>query len=239
MAVSPPLRGNDLIERLPGPERRRLLGLCRAVDLLPGSILCDVDQTMSHAYFPSSGSISLVSVLGPRTLLEVGLIGREGMLGSTLALGVPAAQLRAIVQDGGRAQRLSATALRRALPDSPVLLRTLHRYEYVLLKQLLLAAACIHFHEIGPRLARCLLMTHDRVLGDHFHLTHSLLAATLGVRRSGVTIAAGVLQADRLIRYTRGDISVLDRVGLEDAACDCYSAMSRVYRHGFGTGNPA
>ena len=227
---------NDLIEVLPPRERNRLLGLCQPVDLVLGRVLCDADQRMTHAYFPLSGLISLVTVLGERAPLEVGLIGQEGMLGATLALGVAAAPTRGVVQGEGRALRLSAAALRRALPESPMLLRILHRYEYVLLKQLLLNAACTHFHGIGPRLARWLLMTHDRVPGDHFHLTHSFLANMLGVRRSGVTIAAGALQAEKLIHYTRGDISILNRPGLENAACECYAAMATAYRNGFGTG---
>lgn len=225
---------NDLIERLPGRERRGILALCQPVDLQLNSILCDADQRMRHAYFPLSGFISLVTVLGARAPLEVGLIGREGMLGATLALDVPLAPTRGLVQGEGQALRLSAAALRRVLPESPVLVRVLHRYGYVLLKQLLQNAACTHFHGIGPRLARWLLMTHDRVPGDQLHLTHSFLAEMLGVRRSGITVAAGILQARRLIDYTRGDITILNRPGLENAACECYAAMAIAYRDGLG-----
>jgi CRP-like cAMP-binding protein len=228
-------QANNLIEVLPSRERNRLLALCLPVDLPLGSILCDADQPMTHAYFPLSGLISLVTVLGGRAPLEVGQIGREGMLGATLALGVLGAPTRGVVQGEGHALRLSAAALRRVLAESPMLLRTLYHYEYVLLKQLLQNAACTHFHEIRPRLARWLLMTHDRVQGDHFHLTHSLLANVLGVRRSGVTIAAGALQADRLIHYTRGNISILNRPGLENAACECYAALAMAHRNGFSS----
>ncbi len=225
---------NELIERLPAAERHRLLGLCERVDLALGSILCEADCRMTHAYFPVSGFISLVTVMGQKAPLEVGLIGYEGMLGATLGLDVPLAPTRGIVQGGGSAWRLPAAALRRALPESPRLLRILHRYEYVLVRQLVQNGACTHFHGIAPRLARWLLMTHDRARADQFHLTHSFLANMLGVRRSGVTIAAGALQAARLIRYTRGDIRILDRPGLENVACECYAAMTSAYRNGLG-----
>lgn len=228
---------NHLIEALPARERNRLLGLCQPVDLELDSILCDADRRMAHAYFPLSGFISLLTVLGERAPLEVGLIGWEGMLGATLALGVSVAPMRGLVQGEGRALRLSAAALGRVLQESPMLLRTLHRYEFVLLRQLLQNSACIHFHEIAPRLARWLLMTHDRLDGDQFHLTHSFLANMLGVRRSGVTVAAGALQAQELICYTRGNIRILNRQGLENAACECYAAMGVAYRSGLGLGS--
>lgn len=224
---------NRLIAGLPRRERLRLLGLCKPVELLLGGILCEAGDRISHAYFPLEGFISLVTVLGPRPPLEVGLIGNEGMLGATLAMGVSEAPARGVVQGRGRALRLPAAALTRELRVSPVLLRTLHRFAFVSLTQLLQNAACMHFHEIGPRLARWLLMTHDRVPGDDFHLTHGLLADMLGVRRSGVTVAAGVLQTERLIHYSRGHITVLDRSGLEGASCECYGAMTAAYRRRF------
>jgi len=238
-AAMPGSMVNGLIEGLPGRERHRLMALCKPVDLLPGRILCECDERLTHAYFPLSGFISLVTVLGQRPPLEMGLIGSEGMLGATLSLGVPVVPARAVVQGGGYALRLSAAALRRELHASPVLLQTLHRYEYVLMAQLLQNAACTHFHEIEPRLARWLLMTHDRAQGDEFHLTHGFLADMLGVRRSGVTIAAGVLQAHKLIRYTRGTISVLDRQGLERTSCECYAAMKGAHGKLFPTSEPS
>lgn len=225
---------NELIDSLPGRARDRLLGLCEPVDLSLGSRLCDSDRRIDHAYFPMTGFISLVTILGQRPPLEVALIGNEGMLGATLSLGVALAPARGVVQGEGRALRLSAAVLRRELQASPILRRMLLQYEYVMLTQLLKNAACTHFHEIAPRLARWLLMTHDRVQGDHLHLTHGFLADMLGVRRSGVTVAAGALQAGKLIHYRRGNISILDRAGLERVACDCYAEMKTAYRNHFG-----
>jgi CRP-like cAMP-binding protein len=153
----------------------------------------------------------------------MGLIGNEGMLGVTLMLGVNEAPFRGVVQGKGTALRMSTAELRRLLLASPSLRKTLHRYLYVLMEQLSTSAACSHFHEVEPRLARWLLMTHDRAHADHFHLTHAYLAGMLGVRRSGITVAAGVLQRGMLIRYTRGEISILDRAGLEAVSCECYN----------------
>ncbi|MEF9671842.1 helix-turn-helix domain-containing protein [Pseudomonas sp. PCH446] len=131
--------------------------------------------------------------------------------------------MRSVVQGAGNALRMSGLSLQLVLRDSPSLSNCLNQYLYVQLMQLAQTAACTHFHEIEPRLARWLLMTHDRAHANHFHLTHACLANRLGVRRSGVTLAAGALQQRGLIRYTRGEITILDRKGLEAASCECYS----------------
>jgi CRP-like cAMP-binding protein len=170
-----------------------------------------------------------VTALDGHPPLEMGLIGNEGMLGSTLALGVDKAPLRAVVQGNGTALRTAVPQLRRQLRLSPSLLKALHRYQYVLMEQLAKSAGCIHFHTVEARLARWLLMTHDRAHADHFHLTHAYLAGMLGVRRSGITVAAGRLQQRMLIRYTRGEISILDREGLETICCECYDAANDDY----------
>jgi CRP-like cAMP-binding protein len=164
----------------------------------------------------------------------MGLIGNEGMLGATVILGVNVAPLRAVVQGAGTALRINTVDFRLILGEGKALPRTINRYLYVMLAQLSQTAACNHFHEIEPRLARWLLMTHDRAHADHFHLTHEFLADMLGVRRSGITVAAGALQAKNLIGYTRGEISILDRTGLEAAACECYEVVNRDYQQLFG-----
>jgi CRP-like cAMP-binding protein len=220
---------NRLIDRLSRTDRDRLLKTCETVKLAFGQVLCEPRQAFSHAFFPLTGFISLVTTLQNHQPLEMGLIGNEGMLGATLVLGHDAAPLRAVVHGPGTALRLGASQLRRQFRASPSFLKMLHRYQYVLMAQLSTSAACVHFHSVEVRLARRLLMAHDRVRSDQFHLTHEYLAATLGVRRSGVTVAAGVLQRKMLIRYTRGEISILDRAGLEDSSCECYSATIRDY----------
>ena len=216
---------NRLIGSLPRKEREQILQRCEPIDLVFGEILCEPDEPFEHVYFPLSGFISLVTPMGGHQPLEMGLIGNEGMLGVTLVLGVNTVPLRALVQGSGSALRLTAVQLKRVLRDSPSLLRTLNRYLYVLMAQLSQTAACTRFHEVEERLARWLLMTHDRAHADHFHLTHEFLADMLGVRRSGITIAAGDLQKRKLISYSRGDISILDRKGLEAASCECYNAV--------------
>ncbi|AYF90015.1 Crp/Fnr family transcriptional regulator [Pseudomonas sp. DY-1] len=220
---------NQLLNGIPSKERNRILNHCESVELVFGSLLCETGRIYRHAYFPITGFISLVTHLDSHRPLEMGLIGSEGMLGVTLILGVRKAPIRAVVQGAGNALRISSAHLLHELHECPDLQRSLNRYLYISMTQLSQSAACIHFHEIQPRLARWLLMTHDRAQGDHFHLTHEFLADMLGVRRSGITVAAGALQEQHLIRYTRGEITILDRAGLEAAACECYCATTDSY----------
>jgi len=213
---------NRLIDGLPRQARDRVLSLCEPVELVFGTIVCETDRRIQHVYFPLRGFISLVAKVGDHPPLEIGLIGNEGMLGATLALGVNAARLRGIVQGSGSALRMTATQLNRELRSNSALRRVLKRYLYVLLSQLSQSAACSRFHEIKARLARWLLMTHDRSHADHFRLTHQYLADMLGVQRSAITIAAGELQRRKLISYKRGAIFIVSRKGLESASCECY-----------------
>jgi len=220
---------NRLIAALPPKIQERILERSETVALEFGVILCEPEQPIEHVFFPTRGFISLVAVVGKHPPLEMGLIGSEGMLGVTLALGVSAAPLRGVVQGPGEALRMSTTAFRVELARSVPLTRSSHRYLYVLMAQLTQTAACTRFHEVDKRLVRWLLMTHDRAEGDQFHLTHQFLADMLGVQRSAVTIAAGLLQKRKLIRYTRGEIHILDRRGLEASSCECYTAVRQDY----------
>ena len=220
---------NQLIERLPRKERLRLLALCEPVQLVLGDVLCDPGKDTRHLYFPVDGFISLVAPIDGKPALEVGMVGREGMLGAQLALGVARVPLHAVVQGAGSACRIRATDFRRELARSAPLQRVLHRYLYVLMAQLAGAAACLRYHQIGPRLARWLLMSQDRAHADQFHVTHEFLAYMLGVRRVGVTAAASALQHNGLIEYHRGEMKVLDRPGLEAAACACYANDRQAY----------
>ena len=220
---------NHLIELLPRRDRARLLALCEPVRLDLADILCEPGEPTRHVYFPTAGFISLVARIEDHPGLEVGMVGREGMLGVQLALGVANTPLRGLVQGPGLAWRVAAPAFRRELAQSPALQRGLNRYLYVLMAQLTSSAACLRFHQIGPRLARWLLMSQDRAHSDSFHVTHEFLAYMLGVRRVGVTAAAGVLQDGGLIEYSRGALHVLNRRGLEQASCGCYRSDRRVY----------
>jgi CRP-like cAMP-binding protein len=230
---SPRRAVNRLIEGLPHKDRHRVLARGEPVELTLGAILCEPDQRYRHVYFPLTGYISLVAMSSGHQPLEMGMIGDEGMLGVTLVLGIGAAPLRGVVQGSGTTLRMSTSQLPRGLRDSPSLCDTLNRYLYVLTAQLSQSVTCTRFHEVAARLARWLLMTHDRVDADHFHLTHQFLADMLGVRRSAVTIAAGALRYRKLIRYVRGEISILSREGLEDASCECYKAEVDDYARPF------
>lgn len=225
---------NQLIGMLPRRNRLRLLAICEPVQLKLGAGLCEPDEPTRHVYFPTSSFISLVTRIAGEPGLEVGMVGREGMLGAQVALGVLTSPMHALVQGAGHAHRIPASAFRRELAGSPPLQRVLDRYVYVLMAQLASAAACTRFHAVGPRLARWLLMSQDRAHSDDFHLTHEFLAYMLGVRRVGITGAAGKLQRRGLISYHRGEITVLDRPGLEAAACSCYGANNHVYAQQLG-----
>ena len=220
---------NDLIEALPRSDRRRLLAISEPVYLVLSEILCEPTDAIQHVYFPTDGFISLITPMAGHLGLEVGMVGREGMVGAHLALGVAASPLRALVQGSGAAWRVPAADFRIELARSAALQRGLNRYVYVLMAQLATSAACQRFHPIGPRLARRLLMSQDRAAADTFHVTQEFLAYMLGVRRVGVTAAASAMHRSGLIEYKRGELTVLDRPGLEAAACSCYHADQQSY----------
>ncbi len=194
-----------------------------------GDVLGSVGMPTRHVYFPTAGFVSLVAPVNGRPTLEVGMVGREGMLGTQLALGIEAAPLHAVVQGAGAAWRIGGPEFSRELRRSGALQRGMNRYVYVTMMQLASAATCLRFHQIRPRLARWLLMTQDRAHADRFHITHAFLAYMLGVRRVGITTAAYGLQRDGLIQYRRGEIQVLNRIGLKAAACSCYAADREAY----------
>jgi CRP-like cAMP-binding protein len=225
---------NHLIERLPHVARRRFLALCEPVDLVLSQTLCEPGALTQHVYFPTEGFVSLVALNDEDAALEVGMVGCEGMLGVQLVLGVDTVPLRALVQGMGRAWRVGKAPFRIEMARSPALQRVLQHYVFVLMAQLSAAAGCLRFHLVGPRLARWLLMSQDRAQADSFRVTHEFLAYMLGVRRVGITSAAGALQRAGLIEYRRGQLTVLDRHGLEAAACSCYAADRRVYRQWLG-----
>jgi CRP-like cAMP-binding protein len=211
-----------------------MLAVCDLVDLKVGDVLQKPNEKIRHVYFPVSGMISLLVPVKGHSNLEVALVGTEGFLGTPALLGVQSSPLQGLVQGSGTAFRIGAHAFRRELKSSPAMRSTLSRYAYVLIAQLAESAGCIRFHLLEARLARWLLMTHDRVNSNEFHLTHEFLAQMLGVRRVGVTNAAGDLQKRNLIAYTRGEITVLDRIGLEAASCPCYRAGQDIYEHILG-----
>ena len=229
---------NRLLSALPRKDRLLLLAHCEPVELVFADIVCEAGARIRHVYFPINGFISLIlpvdSHASGHASLEIDLIGNEGMFGVPLVLGVDVSSLRAVVQGSGSALRMTAAAFRRALEKSTALQGKLHRYIYVSLSQFSQTAACNRFHMLDARLARWLLVTQDRAHSNEFHLTHEFLAQMLGVRRVGVTNAAGLLQKRKLVSYSRGDIKILDRPGLEAVSCGCYRAVKDVYESVLG-----
>jgi CRP-like cAMP-binding protein len=232
--MSPTPHTNRLLSELPAKERERVLAGCDQVELSFPEVLGEPGHTIRHVYFPTESFISLVSPMGGKANLEVALAGSEGMFGVPLALGVDVSPVHALVQGSGPAWRMGATAFRRELARSPGLREGVNRYIYVVLSQLVRTAGCNRFHVVEQRLARWLLMTSDRAHSNTFHITHEFLAYMLGVRRVGVTKAASALQSRKLISYTRGAVSILDRKGLERASCGCYRADLATYEQVLG-----
>jgi CRP-like cAMP-binding protein len=215
---------NRLLDSLARGERAAVLADCERVEMVFAEVLCEPGDRIRHAWFPLSGSIALVARVDRRGAVEVGSVGNEGMFGFPLALGRNRQPLRAVVESPGPALRIDATRLREHLAKLPGLQRLVQRQLADLLSELALAAACNRFHVVEARLARWLLLSQDRAQSDEFDLTHEFVASMLGVRRVGVTQAAGALQRRRLIRYRRGHVTILNRSGLEAASCSCYSA---------------
>jgi CRP-like cAMP-binding protein len=228
------MQSNQLLASLRRKDQLQLIAACDVVDLCIGDILSEPQSRIRHVYFPLDSFISQLVPIDSRENLELALIGNEGMLGTPLVLGVNSSTLQALVQGSGTALRMSAASFRRELEQLPAFRKQLLRYVYVLQAQLALTAACISFHSLDLRLARWLLMTHDRADSRSFHLTHKFLAQMLGVRREGVTNAAGLLQKRKLLQYSRGEINILDRAGLEKVSCSCYQASRDVYANVLG-----
>jgi CRP-like cAMP-binding protein len=216
---------NLLLAALPPEELACMLPALDQVRVEVGAVLCEPGDPIRHIYFPHDALISLMAVAEGRMTLEVGLVGREGMLGATVALGHDVTQVRAVVQRAGTASRIEAARLRTEFARNPSLQRVLYRYTDSLLAQAIQIAVCSRYHVLEARLARSLLITRDRLQSDKFHLTHEFLAHALGVRRVGVTKAASALQQQGLINYSRGNIEILDPRGLAAASCTCYAIV--------------
>lgn len=221
---SPPIT-NELLAYLPKKDYQSLQRHLEEVPLVFEKTVYTPGQLISDVFFPNSGIISLLAGANERATLEVGLVGKEGMVGLSAFLGVSSSLNRAVVQGAGSALKMKATALRKECSNGGTLPRILQRYAHSLLTQITQVAVCNQFHSIDARLARWLLMTHDRIGNDEFQLTQEFLSNMLGVRREGVSKAASDLQKRKLIRYSRGRLKVLDRAGLQASSCGCYQII--------------
>ena len=216
---------NRLLATLTTKEYKRLLPKLKTVSLVLGEVLYEPGAVIKYVYFPNDSIISLISELSENSLLEVGMVGNEGMAGLAVFMGVNSSSTRALVQGAGTAMRMSSAAVRTEASQLGNFHHLLHRYSHSLLTQVSQSSACNRFHLVDARLARWLLMTKDRLGAEEFPLTQEFLSTMLGVRREGVSKAAGALQAAKLIRYSRGMITILNSRGLEAKSCQCYAII--------------
>jgi CRP-like cAMP-binding protein len=225
---------NRLLAALPNSARRRILTSCETVELKLAEVLYVPWEPLRWIYFPTGSFISLIMPTGDSGAFEVGLVGNEGMLGIALVLGAEMSPQRAVVQGAGVALRMEAAPFRQELRRNKALRGEIDRYLHIRMGQLAQATICAHFHLLEARVARRLLTTQDHAAANTFLVTHEVLASKLGVRRVGVTQAASSLQDRRLIHYSRGNITVLDRRGLMAASCKCYKADRESYNRILG-----
>jgi CRP-like cAMP-binding protein len=218
-----------LLSALPPEVLVMLMPKFRRVPLAVRDYLVAPDQTIEAVHFVESGWVSMVATLGEGTQAEVGLVGHEGMVGLPLVLGVDSGYEEAFVQAQGTALQMEAHAFQRSLEEFPILQTRLYRYSEAMHAQVTQTAACNGHHSLEQRLARWLLMAHDRAEGDDLPVTQEFLALMLCVYRPSVTVAAGILQRAGIIQYSRGHIAVLDRDSLEALACGCYVVVKRRY----------
>ena len=221
--------GNHLIDIMPRKERTRLLTTCELVKLRAKEVLADSATITRHVYFPTDSFVSLFTSIEDSPVLEVGMIGNEGMLGTQIALDVPQGGLHARVQGEGSAWRLTTAQFKNELSRNQGLRHSLNRYLQVTMLQLTSVARCLRFHDIEHRFARWLLMTQDRAHQNTFDVTQESIAFMLGVRRVSITQAATDLQRRGVIEYERGEVTVIDRQALESASCSCYAADRSCY----------
>jgi len=225
---------NRILAALPPLEFAMIAKSLVHIDLHLGEALHRAGESIEHVFFPEGGFISALSVLSDGRPLEIGLIGVEGVAGVSVMLGAKTSYSETMCQTGGGAYRMAVPAFKDAIAHAPRLRDQLLRHVHVFHVQVAQTAACNSHHELGERLARWLLAAHDRSGRAELSLTQDLISVMLGVRRSTVSVAASTLQKAGVIRYQHGRITILDRVGLEDAACECYERVASEYRDLFG-----
>jgi CRP-like cAMP-binding protein len=222
-----PVVANRILRKLPRKEYNIVFPRLEWVDLPVPTVLNQEGKPIEHGYFINAGLASILTVMAGGKSVEVGLTGEEGFVGLPLVAGFKSSSTRVIIQIDGSGFKITAKDLVRALRECPVLERSLQQCSQAMALQSTQVAACNRLHDVNQRLARWLLMSQDRVGGDVVGLTQEFLAHMLGTRRASVTVAAGVLQKAGLIAYTRGEVTIRDRAGLESATCECYDSINR------------
>ena len=223
------LRDNALLAALPDAERARWLAQLESVELPLGAVLYEAGNRLTHVYFPTTAIVSLICVMGNGATTEIAMVGNEGLVGVSLFMGGESTTSRAVVQSAGLGYRLAANQVTKEFDRAGPVMNLLLRYTQALITQMAQTAVCNRHHSLDQQLCRWLLLSMDRLRSNELVLTQELIAKLLGVRREGVTEAAGRLHAAGLIAYRRGHMTVLDRARLERRSCECYSVVTREY----------
>ena len=227
MATAPQPRENHILDALPETERERLFPHLKLVPMPLGMVLYESGDALRHIYFPTDSIVSLLYVMRDGASAEIAVVGKEGAIGVALFMGGETTPSRAIVQSAGSAYRLTGRRLKLEFNRHGQMLHILLRYTQSLITQMAQTAVCNRHHSLDQQLCRWLLLSLDRLSGNHLKMTQELIANMLGVRREGVTEAAGKLQKLGVIRYSRGQITVLDRLKLEQLSCECYGVVKK------------
>jgi CRP-like cAMP-binding protein len=227
MPKLPSPQQNHILNALPPAERERLFPHLKLVELPLGTVLYESGDTLRHIYFPTDSIVSLLYVLENGASAEISIVGNDGAIGVALFMGGETTTNRAIVQSAGSAYRLTGRRLKKEFDRHGEMLHILLRYTQALITQMAQTAVCNRHHSVDQQLCRWLLLSLDRLSSNQLTMTQELIANMLGVRREGVTEAAGKLQKLKVIRYRRGQITVLDRPQLEQLSCECYAVVKK------------
>ncbi|MEH2184505.1 Crp/Fnr family transcriptional regulator [Nostoc sp.] len=220
---------NRLLAALPTSDYQRLVPHLKLVSLSTRQVIYEPGEPIAHVYFPQHGAVSLVASMDDGSMMEVGIVSNEGMLGIPIILGGDTTTTKAFVQVSGAAMQLDADVLKTELNQGGAIQKLLLRYVQTVYTELVQGCACNRFHTVKQRLARWLLTVSDRLQSEDFLLTQEFIAQMLGVRRSGVTVAANTLSKTRMIRYQRGHISILNREDLSATSCECYRVIQNEF----------
>jgi CRP-like cAMP-binding protein len=220
---------NHLLAALPAPQYSRLAPHLELVAMPLGQALYESGGRLQHVYFPTTAIVSLLYVMEDGASAEIAVVGNEGILGIALFMGGETTPSRAVVQSAGFGYRLKARLLKNEFDRAGPVMRLLLRYTQALITQMAQTAVCNRHHSVDQQLCRWLLLSLDRLPANQLNMTQELIANMLGVRREGVTEAAGKLQETGIIRYNRGRITVLDRLRLEQGSCECYGVVKREF----------